>query len=325
LTSVFANLPTYPGSLSRYVVGGISEQIQATLLNEMGYDVAVRTLNAADYGVPQLRERAFFIASRVGLASFPEPTHVDPHREELLALGSRPWVTVEEAIGDLPNPPTDLHDELGGGSLDLYPDTKLSEFAQDMRSTIAFPYNHITRQYNASVLRIIREMQPGETWDRASERMRHAYMTTITEHRRADESEEQTIKRLDAQDSITAAFFKRYYWSAYTRLAWDKPALTITANANFLGSGRFTHPAHQRGVTMREAARLQTFDDDFRFITSAIDENDTTTIGVGMDMIGEAVPPLLAEAIAHHIAFALDRYYAPNTQAIRTAVPMVSA
>ena len=40
---------------------------------------------------------------------------------------------------------------------------------------------------------------------------------------------------------INPAFYRRYYWSAYTRLAWDRPALTITANCNFLGSGRFTH------------------------------------------------------------------------------------
>ena len=56
---------------------------------------------------------------------------------------------------------------------------------------------------------------------------------------------------------------------------------------------------------MREAARLQSFEDDFRFITSANEEDDTSTIGVGMDMIGEAVPPLLGEAFARRIASAL--------------------
>lgn len=58
---------------------------------------------------------------------------------------------------------------------------------------------------------------------------------------------------------------------------------------------------------MREAARLQSFDDDFRFITSDDEKCDTTRIGVGMDMIGEAVPPILAQSLAIHLANQLDR------------------
>ena len=57
---------------------------------------------------------------------------------------------------------------------------------------------------------------------------------------------------------------------------------------------------------MREAARLQSFDDDFRFITSDNETLDTTRPGIGMDMIGEAVPPLLSKAIALHLAAQLD-------------------
>jgi len=75
-----------------------------------------------------------------------------------------------------------------------------------------------------------------------------------------------------------------------------------------LGSGQFSHPIDDRGITMREAARLQSFDDDFRFITSNDDKLDTTRIGVGMDMIGEAVPPLLAEVLANHLANQLDAH-----------------
>ena len=91
-----------------------------------------------------------------------------------------------------------------------------------------------------------------------------------------------------------------------TRLAWNSPALTITANANFLGSGRFSHPASLRGITVREAARLQSFDDDFRFITSTSNDTGPERIGVAMDMIGEAVPPNLSQAIAESLAHQLD-------------------
>jgi site-specific DNA-cytosine methylase len=156
-------------------------------------------------------------------------------------------------------------------------------------------------------------MQPGETWDAASERMRQQYTPIIAEYATMDEDRDSLLQRLDKENIITAAFFRRYYWSAYTRLSWERPALTITANANFLGSGRFTHPEQQRGITMREAARLQSFDDDFRFITSPNDNESTTKIGIGLDMIGEAVSPLLAEAMARHIATWLDQY--TNSQA----------
>ncbi len=286
------------------VLGGLKDAV-CEMLDAMGYDVAVRVLNAADYGVPQLRERAFFIAARDQKASFPNSTHDEL---PLFVTGGEKsrWVTVGDAIKDLPEPSLRA-ETLGGTSVDTYPQTYLSEFAQSMRSNCAFPYNHICRTYSRRIVNIIREMKPGETWDSASERMQALYDKLIKSRAMSGETHEETKERLIAEGLINPAFYKSYYWSAYTRLAWDRPALTITANANFLGSGRFTHPEKSRGITMREAARLQSFDDDFRFITSVDDLQDTERIGVGMDMIGEAVPPTLAQAIAIHIAKLLDR------------------
>lgn len=137
--------------------------------------------------------------------------------------------------------------------------------------------------------------------------MRAKYERAISRKANAENiSRELARAQLEASGAINAVFYRDYYWSAYTRLAWDSPALTITANANFLGSGRFSHPTELRGITMREAARLQSFDDDFRFVTSMTDDNDTSRIGLGMDMIGEAVPPSLSQAIATHLANQLD-------------------
>src|SRR5699024_6461071 len=141
------------------------------------------------------------------------------------------------------------------------------------------PFNHITRSYRDSVLDIIKEMRPGQTWDAESARMRDKYARSITKMAKSKGiSPEAAQLALEQKGSINRVFYKDYYWSAYTRLAWDTPALTITANANFLGSGRFTHPTEMRGITMREAARLQSFDDDFCFITSSTDKADTTRI-----------------------------------------------
>lgn len=286
-------------------LGRLSELVVQMLERDLGYKVEVAIVNSADYGVPQLRERAIFIASSIGSAKLPPQTHCDPKDQKKVELGLKPWVTVKDAIGDLPSPPLG-HDKFGGGSLGFYQDYP-SPYAKQMRSLHAFPYNHLTRPYKQQVLNIIKEMQPGKTWDAESARMRRKYDRAITKKSNSEGiSRELARQLLEKTGMINPVFYRDYYWSAYTRLAWDSPSLTITANANFLGSGRFSHPKELRGITMREAARLQSFDDDFRIITSSESNDNTSRIGVGMDMIGEAVPPKLSEAIAIELASQLD-------------------
>lgn len=268
------------------------------MLQELDYNVTCAVLNAADFGVPQLRFRAVILASRLAPIALPVPTHCDP--DELTAKKGMAWVTVKQALEDLPPEPS-LHETLGGGSLDNYILPPKSVFAKQVRTSDVFPFNHVTRRYQARVIEIIQQMREGETWDEASARVRKRYKALLAKAVENGESETQARRRLTAEGIIQPTFYKRYYWSAYTRLAWNRPALTITANANFLGSGRFTHPELPRGITMREAARLQSFDDAFKFITSDKEKRTTENIGVGMDMIGEAVPPLLAKAIAVHL------------------------
>jgi DNA-cytosine methyltransferase len=300
--------------------GKLSELVIQMLEKDLGYKVEVAVVNCADYGVPQLRERAIFIASAVGSASLPPKTHAGPKDEKLLAAGLKPWVTVEDAIRDLP-PPSMGQDTLGGGPLSLYGDTT-NDYALSMRTSKAFPYNHITRTYKQQVLDIIKEMRPGQTWDAESARIRTKYKSAITRKANAENiSRELAQTQLEESGAINPVFYRKYYWSAYTRLAWDAPALTITANANFLGSGRFSHPTELRGITMREAARLQSFDDDFRFVTSLTDDNDTTRIGLGMDMIGEAVPPNLSQAIATHLSSQLDAQTLDSMAQAKTQSP----
>lgn len=83
----------------------------------------------------------------------------------------------------------------------------------------------------------------------------------------------------------------------YGRLAWDAPAGTITTKCNSFTRGRFAHPCEDRNITMREAARLQGFPDDFVFLGSRVDV---------AHQIGNAVPPPLARAIGEAIMRALD-------------------
>ncbi|MDR3549086.1 MAG: DNA cytosine methyltransferase [Candidatus Pacebacteria bacterium] len=294
---VIENVPQMMSHSHEGVDGGIAILIE-NLLKEMGYEVNNAVLNAADFGVPQIRQRVFIMASRIGKPSFPKASHVDPFAKGLLESKNKHWVTVNEAISDLPIPPVGSADILGGGSATQYLFRANSGYGKKMQSRRYFPYNHVTRQYDDSVISIIKNMLPGETWNEASARKQLEFEKTIQSERENEEDMIACRKRLITAGRINAAFYKSYYWSAYTRLHLDQPALTITANANFLGSGRFTHPDKDRGITIREAARLQSFEDEFTFLTSSNGKDLTTNIGVGLDMIGEAVPPLLAEAIA---------------------------
>ena len=78
----------------------------------------------------------------------------------------------------------------------------------------------------------------------------------------------------------------------FGRLEWDKPALTIRTEFFKPEKGRYLHPDQHRPITHREAARIQTFPDDFKFCGSK------TEIA---RQIGNAVPPKLAEAVARHL------------------------
>jgi DNA (cytosine-5)-methyltransferase 1 len=87
------------------------------------------------------------------------------------------------------------------------------------------------------------------------------------------------------------------YPSVYGRMTWDDPAPTMTTQCFGYGNGRFGHPEQNRAITLREAAILQSFPRDYRFLP----EGETPTFAkVGM-LIGNAVPPKLGEAIGAKI------------------------
>ena len=80
--------------------------------------------------------------------------------------------------------------------------------------------------------------------------------------------------------------------SCYSRLDPDEPAVTLTVNFVHPASNKCIHPFQDRALTLREGARLQSFDDDFSFAGTR------TQIA---KQIGNAVPPLLGQAIAESV------------------------
>lgn len=83
----------------------------------------------------------------------------------------------------------------------------------------------------------------------------------------------------------------------YGRMRWNEPSPTMTGGCGMISKGRFGHPEQDRAISLREAARLQTFPDNFVFFGN---------FGEIAKQIGNAVPPLLAKRAADSLMHSLD-------------------
>lgn len=224
--------------------GAFKEEIY-NLFEDLGYTVKSTILNAADYGVPQNRRRAFIIGYKgMSEVNFPE------------AIQEK--VTAWEAISDL--------SYLGSGEgeyISEYKYSPQSTYQLEMRKNSMELYNHNSTKHSETTLKRL-ELIPQEG-DRTSLPSEH--MT------------------------------KSIYSGTWCRIVKDKPTVTITTRFDTPSSGRFTHPYLNRAITVREAARIQSFPDNFIF---------RGTKSSQMKQVGNAVPPKLAEAIAHEILQSLN-------------------
>ncbi len=96
----------------------------------------------------------------------------------------------------------------------------------------------------------------------------------------------------------------RSYKSVYGRMKWNEPAPTITTQFNGFGNGRFGHPEQDRAISLREGALLQTFPEGYQFIP----DDRVVQFAPVARMIGNAVPPKLAEAIGCSIQRHVNEY-----------------
>jgi DNA (cytosine-5)-methyltransferase 1 len=85
-------------------------------------------------------------------------------------------------------------------------------------------------------------------------------------------------------------------------MEWDKPAPTMTTQCYGFGNGRFGHPEQDRAISLREAALIQSFPIEYRFVSNS-DEVNFSRLGT---LIGNAVPPKLGEAIGKSIMAHLE-------------------
>jgi len=244
-----------------YNKGTFRRQIEAAF-EEIGYRTNFAQVLAADYGVPQLRHRILFIGSREDSLplTFPEPTHGDPDK------GLLPYVTVEQAIGDLPLMGNDYRREHRP-----YRTPPRGQYQVYCRSEAPTEVSlHVGRPLSPQASSLARFIGQGE-----------GLRAVPVEH---------FPERFTRMRTISNGDLRRDCTTLYHRLSPAAPSYTITCNYKNVASGPFLHRFEDRAISHREAARFMSFPDRYEFVGSAIPRQ-----------IGNAVPPLLARAIGKHL------------------------
>ena len=252
--------------------GTVIEAIYSEL-KQMGYSVDHRILFAGHYGIPQTRFRTIFIALRDNhKVEFPEPSHfatavtnfaganelcikIPP----LFAQELKKATTVWDAISDLPILAL-------GESLDniAYPTAPLSEYQQILRERSSKIYNHSCGKLGKLNLERLKHIPQGGSWrDIPFELLPEG----LKKARRSDHT--KRYGRLHPQEMCSTILTKcDPHW------------------------GSFFHPTQDRALSVREAARIQSFPDNYIFTGNLTEQ---------FEQVGNAVPPLMAKAIGETI------------------------
>ena len=256
--------------LATHSQGTTIEQIQECF-DGLGYTSDWRIINAAHFGVPQKRERLVMIGAQHGArARFPSPTHAG----EFKTIGVR-----DRARRLAPPPPSD---EPG---LFAFDEPKLPDALTAMEAIGDLPpvaAGETANQY---------DLPPQNGYQAARRRRaRRLELHVATGH---SERMLEIIRHSGSNiSSVPPHLITSGFSSCYSRLDPDEPAVTLTVNFVHPASNKCLHPFQDRALTLREGARLQSFDDDFSFAGTR------TQIA---KQVGNAVPPLLGQAIAESV------------------------
>ena len=239
------------------------------------YQVSFAELLAAQYGVPQMRWRMVFVGFRKDLQipgnhGFPAPTHGSVGIGHLIPNCTimeaqiRGFLRAADAFSDLPAVEP-------GEEESVYSGKPKRPYQQMMRKGMGRElHNHYAPRLSEANLRRIAALRPGQDW-------RDLPNSLLPEG----------MKRAKRKD----------HTRRYRRMSWDGVPRSIITRFRDPKSGEYTHPDQNRTISIREAARIQSFPDNFIFLGNHSDQ---------YNLVGNAVPPLLAAAIAREVALCLS-------------------
>jgi DNA (cytosine-5)-methyltransferase 1 len=227
-------------------------------LEALGYQVTYQTLRAEDYGVPQERRRVVFIGNRIGAPLIMPEPTHGKDRE--------PYVTVWDAIGDLPK----LQNGEAPSGRQRYRSAAFSAYQQELRGNAISVANHQAARLSAINEERMQHIPPGGSWRDVPHHLLPAGM--------------QRARRCD-------------HTKRYGRLRKEGLSSTVLTKCD-IHWGAYIHPEDNRALTVREAARIQSFPDWFEFKGSRTDQ---------YVQVGNAVPPLLGRTIAKAVLEALNQ------------------
>jgi len=229
-------------------------------LKDIGYAVRSDLVNAKYYGIPQKRTRLFFICKRVqGRSISSAERSLDRIWQDIHSKRNTRVITFRQAISGLPHlKPNEGRDMVWNNVRGRR--SNYAKLMQDNNGSIIF--NHRARSHNNRDLEAYRILNEGEN------------------------AIDLYNKRSDLMIYSTENFSTKYF-----KIRGDEPSPTILAHLR-KDANSFIHPDDNRGITPREAARLQSFPDEYRFLAN---------YSIQFEQIGNAVPPLLAYVIAEAI------------------------
>lgn len=275
------------GAIFKYICDTFEDENAIPSYKLASRDQNVILLKACDYGVPQARERLFLVGIRRDLQNvnftYPKKTHGPdcPH----------PYVTVADAISDLEQV------EMGIESTNYNPIKKFKSENQKWYVSImrgkyedenmrALAPRYLIEKGLFSDTSVSAHKGPGHT------KKKQKLLSLIKER----ESMKSTFNKLTESgkiDEYRELFPKTIYGSRNRRLLDDKPSFTVTSHC----LDEILHPYINRAITPREAARLQSFPDWYQFAGPYVAFHGAK-VQDKYEQIGDAIPPLLAYAIA---------------------------
>jgi DNA (cytosine-5)-methyltransferase 1 len=246
-------------------------------LRALGYEVEYRILEAIDYGVPQIRKRLIVIASKIKLDNpFPKKTYTTISQLDLLTGNLKKCPTLWDAISDLPE-----IEAREGKEESEYSKPPLNDYQRFLRQGSNKLFNHKAMNHSKRLVERFASMRWGDS------------TTDVPEHLRP-------LRRNSTEFADTA------YDQNNRRMHPDRPCHTVPASfyANFV------HPYKNRNFSAREGARIQSFPDWYIFKGKPTVVSHKLLQREGRleekylcqyNQIGNAVPPLMAFAIAENI------------------------